>query len=483
MITRRETLHRFALGGAMVFAGTLPWTRALATPLPVRREVSGLALNDPDVQTLRDGVGILKARLPGQGPSWTDMATIHGTAGGFNKCPHRNWYFLPWHRAYLLMYERMIRSVTSNNAFAMPYWDWTAHPAVPPAFTGATYNGQSNPLYVGTRNNGYSVPVGTAGSAVMNGIYGQTNFELFGSSRPAGQNNTNASWITTSSTQGTLEQTPHNLIHGGLGGFMGQGNSPMDPIFLMHHGNIDHVWWRWNCIGHANTTDPLWLNMPFTNNYYNPNGSWATYKPSDVLNIGALGYSYGLCLRRVLWPGVRIYADLRLAEIFRTGRAADAGRLGAQLLQVRGQPTGPAFDAVGAAPPRSLRNAFTNLSARLAASPRLRAEQKISQVVALIHNLTPPSDAVEVLVFAGIGELPPVNDPADRHFVTRIGFFGAHAHGHDGVSASVDLTDHLRAIGAQADQVQLRLVARATGPVEGDVQATVAGAEVELVIV
>ena len=39
---------------------------------------------------------------------------------------------------------------------------------------------------------------------------------------------------------------------------MPNGNSPMDPIFLMHHGNIDRIWWRWNCRGRVNTTDPLW---------------------------------------------------------------------------------------------------------------------------------------------------------------------------------------------------------------------------------
>lgn len=59
MITRRETLHRLVLGGVAVFAGTIPGVRALAVlPLPRRREINGLALNDPIVQTLRDGVRI-----------------------------------------------------------------------------------------------------------------------------------------------------------------------------------------------------------------------------------------------------------------------------------------------------------------------------------------------------------------------------------------------------------------------------------------
>jgi tyrosinase len=54
--------------------------------------------------------------------NWTSLANIHGTAASFNQCPHGNWYFLPWHRGYLLMYERVVRQLTGFNDFALPYW-------------------------------------------------------------------------------------------------------------------------------------------------------------------------------------------------------------------------------------------------------------------------------------------------------------------------------------------------------------------------
>jgi len=490
MITRRETLHRLALGGAAVFLGTVPGVRAIAAPLPRRREINGLALNDPMVQTLRDGVRILKNRGPGQGPSWNDFSAIHGTLAGFNKCPHGNWYFLPWHRAFLLSYERMIRSVTGNSDFAMPYWDWAANRTVPQAFRDATYDGQPNPLYVAARVNSYSIPDLYVGPTVMSGISGQTNFELFASSRPAGQNSLSSSWIKKQGVQGKLEATPHNKIHNNLEGFMPDGHSPKDPIFLMHHGNIDRIWWNWNCRGGVNTSDTLWRDMPFTNNYYNPDGSWGTYKPSDLLSLPTLGYSYGLCLTRMTFPQVRQLANPRLAAIFQAGRAALARPPGTQVLQLQNRASGATFEATGTAAPRSLRNAFSNLVARRPGRQQLSAAQNSSQVVALIHNLTPPDDDVEVLVFAGLGSPPPVSDPADPHFVTSIGFFGAHAHGHAGVSVSVDLTDHLRAMPGDSDQVHVRLVARPTGRSDRSVreraaavQQTVTHAQIEVVIV
>jgi hypothetical protein len=223
--------------------------------------------------------------------------------------------------------------------------------------------------------------------------------------------------------------------------------------------------------------------MPFTNNYYNPDGSWATYKPSDLTSVTALGYSYGLCLRPYPWWRVRDLANLRLAAIFRAGSARRANLAGIQALQLRSRATGPTFEAVGAAPPRSLRNTFQSLVRPEQAVPLVRQPQTQSQIVALIHNLTPPSDNVEVLVFAGTSEMAPTDNVRDRNFVTSIGFFGAHAHDRHGVSASVDLTEHLRALGATRDEVHVRLVARATGPNEGSVQETVGHAEVEVVLV
>ena len=82
-----------------------------------------MAQNDPILQTWRDGVRLLKAASGNV--SWANFAAIHGDANSFNLCPHGNWYFLPWHRAYLLSYERAVRQLTGNNDFALPYWDWT----------------------------------------------------------------------------------------------------------------------------------------------------------------------------------------------------------------------------------------------------------------------------------------------------------------------------------------------------------------------
>ena len=46
--------------------------------------------------------------------------------------------------------------------------------------------------------------------------------------------------------QGILESQPHNNVHGaGTAVSWGRFLSPVDPIFFLHHGNIDRLWDVW----------------------------------------------------------------------------------------------------------------------------------------------------------------------------------------------------------------------------------------------
>jgi tyrosinase len=44
---------------------------------------------------------------------------------------------------------------------------------------------------------------------------------------------------------GVLEAFPHNQVHNDIGGFMQDNLSPVDPIFFLHHSNIDRLWDVW----------------------------------------------------------------------------------------------------------------------------------------------------------------------------------------------------------------------------------------------
>src|SRR4029077_11740171 len=131
---------------------------------------------------------------------------------------------------------------------------------------------------------------------VLQQILNSDDYEEFGTSRPKGQNNTNPSWVLKrTGMQGVLEGTAHNNVHTNIGGWMPSASSPRDPIFFMHHCNIDRIWAVWNSLpGNENSPDPLWRNMTFTNNFLNTDGSSWSPKVTDLFDPMSLGYTYGL---------------------------------------------------------------------------------------------------------------------------------------------------------------------------------------------
>ena len=59
--------------------------------------------------------------LPANNPqNWFRNAFVH-----LMDCPHGNWWFYVWHRGYLGYFEETIRSLSGDQTFAIPYWDWT----------------------------------------------------------------------------------------------------------------------------------------------------------------------------------------------------------------------------------------------------------------------------------------------------------------------------------------------------------------------
>lgn len=256
---------------------------------------------------------------PKNGASWRNQAAIHERRSANvpgrleNQCQHASWYFLPWHRMYLYRFEQIVRShmpASVGAKWALPYWNYTqvaAHRVLPPAFREKTLpDGKPNPLFVTQRstsdpniNGGDALPsagVRTA-AALAEPVYTRPTP---GTTSGFGGSKTGFSH-SGSGFPGPLEQTPHGDVHvlvGGPGGFMSAFNTAaLDPIFWLHHCNLDRLWERWlraAAGGHPpgkNPTDPAWLNRKFE--LINKNGNRVKLAVKAVLDIeGQLNYTY-----------------------------------------------------------------------------------------------------------------------------------------------------------------------------------------------
>src|ERR1700748_542924 len=62
-------------------------------------------------------------------------------------CKHHVELFLPWHRAYLYLFEKSLQDLVPG--VTLPWWDWTVEHAegIPAAYTRRKVDGRKNPLF------------------------------------------------------------------------------------------------------------------------------------------------------------------------------------------------------------------------------------------------------------------------------------------------------------------------------------------------
>jgi tyrosinase len=248
-----------ALAALAASGGCEAWQEDVANR-PVRKSVTSAAAAT-DIATYDAAVAAMKA-LPGTDPrNWDNQAQIH-----FDFCPHGNWYFLPWHRAYLFYFENICRELTGVTDFALPYWNWQVDRAIPDAFWTGNLDYSPRSAIPSSLASEFSV-----GQSVIEGILALTNFEQF------------ASYASTAldvfGGYGELEATPHNYIHGFVGGTMSTFDSPLDPVFWCHHNFIDALWAHWNIDrGNPNTSDTDWGLFNLAGMFVDGDGS-----PAEIL--------------------------------------------------------------------------------------------------------------------------------------------------------------------------------------------------------
>lgn len=246
----------------------------------------------------------LQQRAQGDETSWVYQAAIHGTASspparGWNQCQHGAWYFLPWHRLYLYYFERILRSVVvaqgGPDDWALPYWNYDAggnSNTLPPSFRAPSLSdGSPNPLFVTNRrariNAGAGLPPAATSAATAMGMSNFLPPPLPGFG--GGQTSATHHFFNAF---GALERTPHNDVHVLVGGLMANPNTAaLDPIFWLHHANIDRLWMEWNAGGGANPTATGWTGQTFE--LFDENGTPETRPLSDTNDpVGVLGYRY-----------------------------------------------------------------------------------------------------------------------------------------------------------------------------------------------
>jgi hypothetical protein len=285
-----------------------------------RMKFEEFSKNATRLEALKHGISIMKSRKPSEPGSWFYQAAIHSVSEDdiadalqrdpdvakvdqkrfWNKCPHYGQSsadFLIWHRAYIYYFERFLREASGDLTLSLPYWNYTnpVERGFPPDFADRGQENNENPLFDIRRE-----------LAFMNGLYelseravdvskAYSETQFFGETEVSGF--AGGVFDSDSDTKGLIESQPHDSLHFAIGGVIvdGQDNATVgrmssvktaafDPIFWIHHANIDRLWGDWDCLANRSwgfVPQREWLeSKPW---YFNDIGS-------QVLNLSRLFY-------------------------------------------------------------------------------------------------------------------------------------------------------------------------------------------------
>lgn len=266
--------------------------------------------------------------------------------------------FLPWHRLFLLLFEDALRQV-SGKPITVPYWDWTDPAGARAVFADDFMGGDGDPddgfavnsgpfrkgewdlrvHPIGLEWSASATPHLTRRFASFPGFetlptpgdvtwlldrprYDVAPYDPASDPNRSFRNALEGFWQRlgqTSIPTGSMTCGPdgvmtvtsgpglHNLVHAWVGGLlettpegpklgtMFLPTSPNDPVFFLHHANIDRLWSGWQETHGIDSYEPsncdLLEPVCRSNSETDPMHPFEA-TPADVADIDALGYRY-----------------------------------------------------------------------------------------------------------------------------------------------------------------------------------------------
>jgi tyrosinase len=257
--------------------------------LIIRKSVT--SLNNNEKQKFIEAVKALKSNTKDAkigSNRYDDYVLIHakamskaaGTDADYNmrNLAHRGPIFLPWHREFLRRFELDLRNEVDD--IAVPYWDWAedavreASAAFPPNtwpiwsddFLGGDGVPDEDPLKRFVKSGPFADWITVEADQHTGNPIGKgrlrRSFQQDAPRLPTRSDIFNSFkfdfydtpyWeIRSRGFRNALEGPLHNLIHRWVGGSMLLNTSPNDPVFFLHHCNVDRIWALWQAIRSGN---------------------------------------------------------------------------------------------------------------------------------------------------------------------------------------------------------------------------------------
>lgn len=276
-----------------------------------------------DIEALNKAMAIMRAKDCSDPLSWYYQGAIHwipdtikdnklcesyhnvsDIKDAWDNCTHtpsgkEKMHFLIWHRLYIYHFEKIVRKLSGYDDFALPYWGYTNNNDTDKVMPKA-FRDKNSALYEACRfqdiNNGKPISGEILRALDLTKLNKYTSYRMYCqniNNAPHGAmhdyigagNDTAGLLVFNNPITGTITNT-------GLMGWV--PTAGFDPIFWMHHSNIDRIWQQWTNSdnGVMPTMDDL-KDSDWKYVFYDENGKRVEYTVQQALDICfKLDYDY-----------------------------------------------------------------------------------------------------------------------------------------------------------------------------------------------
>ena len=213
-------------------------TEACGCPVPrVRRAWSLLSCADRDQY--------IRAVAKFHDEHRDDYNKMIGMQGVAVTYMNQNSRFLPWNRAHVLGWENMLRSLGGEfECITVPYWDSekdSGAESLSPVFSSSTFGAWGGADSRGCVNSGVASGWNTIRGFCVVRLF-ETTITFTGQ---PGMTSNVVDHPTYATFRPTLEGAPNAAVHVAIGGTMASFFASEDPLFFVHHCNLDRFYSLW----------------------------------------------------------------------------------------------------------------------------------------------------------------------------------------------------------------------------------------------
>jgi hypothetical protein len=268
-----------------------------------------------DLEALNKALSIMKQKNCSDPLSWYYQGSIHWVPDtiknnslcetyhspvdlkeAWDNCTHtpggqEKIHFLVWHRLYIWHFEKIVRKLSGYEDFSLPYWAYTnlnqSDKILP-----KTLRDKNSSLYEEARfselNEGKPVSGEIERALDLTNLMQYQNFKSFSYAINGAPHGAMHDYIGSGNdTTGTLQF--NNKITGGVtnNGLMGWvPTAGFDPVFWLHHSNIDRIWQQWtNSTNGKRVTLEELETAPWPYVFFDEEGKKVEYTLDSIMKI------------------------------------------------------------------------------------------------------------------------------------------------------------------------------------------------------